>query len=87
VQESFINEFRNVLMERLLQKSAAGDYDTTQDEQTVELLKLRFGETSMVSCEIMVSARVPLASLLGFYFHTHPNALFSISAATRHAGL
>lgn len=40
-----------MLADKLLQNL---DYDTDRDVQTLELLKLRFGEDSLQQCEIMV---------------------------------
>ncbi|KAI5060978.1 hypothetical protein GOP47_0023483, partial [Adiantum capillus-veneris] len=50
-KELFVNEYRIMLAEKLLSKS---DYDIDREIRTLELLKLRFGENSMHSCEIML---------------------------------
>ncbi|XP_024541138.1 anaphase-promoting complex subunit 2 isoform X1 [Selaginella moellendorffii] len=50
-KELFVNEYRVMLAEKLLNKS---DYDTDREIRTLELLKLRFGENNMHSCEIML---------------------------------
>ncbi|MCO5567286.1 hypothetical protein L7F22_020976 [Adiantum nelumboides] len=50
-KELFVNEYRLMLAEKLLSKS---DYDIDRKIRTLELLKLRFGESSMHSCEIML---------------------------------
>ncbi|KAG7391471.1 Anaphase-promoting complex subunit 2 [Phytophthora boehmeriae] len=50
-RELFVNEYRMMLADKLLQNL---DYDTDRDVQTLELLKLRFGEDSLQQCEIMV---------------------------------
>ncbi|KAF4323199.1 hypothetical protein BBO99_00002780 [Phytophthora kernoviae] len=50
-RELFVNEYRMMLADKLLQNL---DYDTDRDVQTLELLKLRFGEESLQQCEIMV---------------------------------
>lgn len=50
-KELFVNEYRIMLAEKLLNKS---DYDIDHEIRTLELLKLRFGESSMHSCEIML---------------------------------
>ncbi|KAG6547269.1 hypothetical protein Mapa_011205 [Marchantia paleacea] len=50
-KELFVNEYRVMLAEKLLNKS---DYDTDRNIRTLELLKLRFGESNMHSCEIML---------------------------------
>lgn len=50
-KELFVNEYRVMLAEKLLNKS---DFDTDRDIRTLELLKLRFGENNMHGCEIML---------------------------------
>ncbi|KAJ0401858.1 hypothetical protein P43SY_007792 [Pythium insidiosum] len=50
-RELFVNEYRLMLADKLLQNTA---YDTDRDVQTLELLKLRFGEESLQQAEIMV---------------------------------
>lgn len=50
-RELFVNEYRMMLADKLLQNL---EYDTDRDVQTLELLKLRFGEESLQQCEIMV---------------------------------
>jgi anaphase-promoting complex subunit 2 len=42
-KELFINEYRTMLAEKLLGKSS---YDTEREMHALELLKIRFGETS-----------------------------------------
>lgn len=50
-KDLFVNEFRLMLADKLL---ANLTFDTDQEVHTLELLKLRFGDTSMRSCEIMI---------------------------------
>ena len=50
-KELFINEYRTMLAEKLLGKS---NYDTEREMHALELLKLRFGETSLHNCEVML---------------------------------
>jgi anaphase-promoting complex subunit 2 len=50
-KDLFVNEFRLMLADKLL---ANLTFDTDQEVHTLELLKLRFGETSMRNCEIMI---------------------------------
>lgn len=50
-KELLINEYRNMLAERLLNKVG---YDVDRDTHTLELLKLRFGESSLHKCEVML---------------------------------
>ncbi|XP_065919017.1 anaphase-promoting complex subunit 2-like isoform X2 [Dysidea avara] len=50
-KEMFINEYRQLLAERLLQMT---DYDTTGEVYNLELLKLKFGEANLNFCEVMI---------------------------------
>jgi len=47
----FVDEYRVRLADKLL---ANVDFDTDEEVRNLELLKLRFGETSMRQCEIMI---------------------------------
>eukprot|EP00948_MAST-09A_sp_MAST-9A-sp1_P001753 g1753.t1 len=47
----FVSEYRAMLSTKLLQSV---DYDVDTDVQTLELLKLKFGEEAMSVCEIMI---------------------------------
>ena len=49
---------RTMLADRLMSKS---DYDTDRELHTLELLKLRFGDTSLHDCEIMLKVSAPLS--------------------------
>ena len=50
-KDLFVNEFRLMLADKLL---ANLNFDTDQEVHTLELLKLRFGDSSMRNCEIMI---------------------------------
>ncbi|KAF7665690.1 hypothetical protein LDENG_00134030 [Lucifuga dentata] len=50
-KEIFINEYRTVLADRLLHQL---NYNTAREIRNVELLKLRFGESHMHYCEVML---------------------------------
>lgn len=50
-KELFVTEYRLMLADKLVNNLA---YDTDREVQNLELLKLRFGESSMHHCEIMV---------------------------------
>ncbi|OQS07323.1 anaphase-promoting complex subunit [Thraustotheca clavata] len=50
-KELFVNEYRLMLADRLLVNQ---DYNTDRDLRTLELLKLRFGDESLLQCDIMV---------------------------------
>ena len=53
-QELFVTEYRFMLADKLVNNLA---YDTNKEVQNLELLKLRFGESSMHQCEIMVKKK------------------------------
>jgi anaphase-promoting complex subunit 2 len=50
-KELFVNEYRNLLAERLLMQL---DFNPEKEIRNLELLKLRFGETLLHSCEVML---------------------------------
>ncbi|GBG30278.1 Anaphase-promoting complex subunit 2 [Hondaea fermentalgiana] len=50
-KELFVNEYRLMLADKLL---SSLEFDAEREVRNLELLKLRFGESSMTSCEIMV---------------------------------
>lgn len=50
-KELFVNEYRNLLAERLLSNL---DFNIEKEIRNLELLKLRFGETLLHSCEVML---------------------------------
>jgi anaphase-promoting complex subunit 2 len=50
-KDLFVNEYRLMLADKLL---ASVDYNTDKEVHTLELLKLRFGESSMRNCEVMI---------------------------------
>ena len=47
----FVNEFRSMLADKLL---TASDYETDREVRNLELLKKRFGEAALSSCEVML---------------------------------
>ncbi|KZF24378.1 hypothetical protein L228DRAFT_95372 [Xylona heveae TC161] len=49
-KDVFIKEFQNVMGERLLKR----ELDLDKEVRVLELLKLRFGESSLQSCEVML---------------------------------
>ncbi|KAL3721483.1 hypothetical protein ACJRO7_033908 [Eucalyptus globulus] len=51
-KDQLVNEYRVMLAEKLLNKS---DYDIDSEIRTLELLKIHFGESSMLKCEIMLN--------------------------------
>ena len=50
-QELFVNEYRNLLADRIL---SSFSYDTARELRNLELLKLRFGESQLHQCEVML---------------------------------
>lgn len=50
-KELFVNEYRNLLAERLLIQL---DFTPEKEIRNLELLKLRFGENLLHSCEVML---------------------------------
>ncbi|MBN3272417.1 ANC2 protein, partial [Polyodon spathula] len=50
-KELFISEYRSVLADRLIHQL---NYNTTREIRNVELLKLRFGESHLHFCEVML---------------------------------
>ncbi|KAI9034343.1 hypothetical protein DFJ74DRAFT_600395 [Hyaloraphidium curvatum] len=50
-KEVFIREFQTLLADRLL---AVRGYDAEREVRNLEMLKLRFGEGALASCEVMV---------------------------------
>ncbi|XP_055920169.1 anaphase-promoting complex subunit 2 [Eupeodes corollae] len=50
-KELFVNEYRNLLADRLL---SSLDFNPDREIRNLELLKLRFGETLLHSCEVML---------------------------------
>jgi anaphase-promoting complex subunit 2 len=47
----FVTEFRSMLADKLL---TASDYETDREVRNLELLKKRFGESALSSCEVML---------------------------------
>ncbi|ORY03191.1 hypothetical protein K493DRAFT_207320, partial [Basidiobolus meristosporus CBS 931.73] len=50
-KDVFVKEFQTLLADRLL---SVQEYDTEREIRHLELLKLRFGEVSLQSCEVMI---------------------------------
>ena len=50
-KELFVNEYRTLLADRILSQF---NYDTEKEIRYLELLKLRFGETQLHYCEVML---------------------------------
>ena len=51
-KDVFINEYRVILAERLL--NIGSTYETETEEESLERFKLKFGELSMASCDVML---------------------------------
>ena len=50
-RELFVSEYRTLLADRLLSR---GGYDTEREVRTLELLKVRFGDSLLHACEVML---------------------------------
>lgn len=50
-KELFVNEYRNLLADRLLVQL---DFNPEKEIRNLELLKLRFGDSLLHSCEVML---------------------------------
>eukprot|EP01062_Namystynia_karyoxenos_P058891 TRINITY_DN50346_c0_g1_i1.p1 TRINITY_DN50346_c0_g1~~TRINITY_DN50346_c0_g1_i1.p1 ORF type:complete len:915 (+),score=273.65 TRINITY_DN50346_c0_g1_i1:101-2845(+) len=50
-RDAVVGHYRELLRERLI---GADSFDSEEDLQTLEFLKLRFGDTAMQSCEVML---------------------------------
>ena len=66
-QELFVNEYKVLLASRLL---AITDYNTDNQVRNCELLKLRFGEASLLPAEIMLKD-VADSKRINAYVHSH----------------
>ena len=53
-KELFVNEYRSMLADKLLGSHYDHENNTDQDIHTLELLKLRFGEMSLINAEVMI---------------------------------
>jgi len=65
-KDIFIKEFQELLANRLL---ALKSYDAKRELKNVELLKLRFGESSLQLCEVMVKD-ISSSRRIDFNIHT-----------------
>jgi anaphase-promoting complex subunit 2 len=50
-QEAFISEYQNMMAEKLM---GAKDYNIDEEIRNIELLKMRFGESALQVCNIIV---------------------------------
>lgn len=50
-QEAFINEYQNMLAEKLM---SAREYNIEDEIKNIERLKMRFGEAALQTCNIIV---------------------------------
>ena len=50
-QEAFINEYQNMLAEKLM---SAREYNIEDEITNIERLKMRFGEAALQTCNIIV---------------------------------
>lgn len=52
--DAFVAEYRSLLAERLLSRGQEQGWDLTWEERVMELLKLRFGDASLSTAEVML---------------------------------
>lgn len=69
-KDIFIKEFQELLANRLL---ALKSYDSKRELKNVELLKLRFGESSLQLCEVMVKD-ISSSRRIDYNIHTDPDS-------------
>jgi hypothetical protein len=50
-KEVFVKELQTILAERLL---ASKDYDVERETRNIEMIKTRFGEANIQSCDVML---------------------------------
>lgn len=68
-KELFVNEYRSLLAERLLLQM---DFNAEKEIRNLELLKLRFGETLLHSCEVMLKD-ISDSKRINYHIHTDNN--------------
>ncbi|KAK9820288.1 hypothetical protein WJX72_008627 [[Myrmecia] bisecta] len=73
-KELFIAEYRLMLADKLLAKT---DYDCDREIRTLELLKLRFGDTNLHNCEVMIKDMADSKRIHGNIRELPTNSLIS----------
>lgn len=80
-RDLFVNEYRQLLAERLLTKFS---FDTHRDVRHVELLKLRFGDSSLHNCEVMLKDISDSRRINARITEEKLDASTSLSSSTQH---
>jgi len=80
-RDLFVSEYRQLLAERLLTKFS---FDTHRDVRHVELLKLRFGDSLLHNCEVMLKDISDSRRINARIMEEKPAASISLSSSTEH---
>ncbi|KAG0299802.1 Anaphase-promoting complex subunit 2 [Dissophora globulifera] len=79
--DRFIEEFQTILADRLLQ---ATDFSVDREIRQLELLKLRFGDTDLQHCEVMLADVAESKRVNANIQSLHPNISVTATIASRH---
>ncbi|KAK3837517.1 MAG: anaphase promoting complex subunit 2 [Linnemannia gamsii] len=79
--DRFIEEFQSILADRLLQ---ATDFNVDREIRQLELLKLRFGDTDLHHCEVMLADIAESKRVNANIQSVHPQVAVSTTIASRH---
>ncbi|KAF8937483.1 Anaphase-promoting complex subunit 2 [Dissophora ornata] len=79
--DRFIEEFQTILADRLLQ---ATDFKIDREIRQLELLKLRFGETDLQHCEVMLADVAESKRVNANIQSLHPDMAVSATIASRY---
>ncbi|KAF9188469.1 Anaphase-promoting complex subunit 2 [Haplosporangium sp. Z 767] len=79
--DKFIEEFQTILADRL---THATDYTIDREVRQLELLKLRFGETDLHHCEVMLADVVESKRVNANIHSLHPDMPVSATVASRY---
>ncbi|KAF8972363.1 Anaphase-promoting complex subunit 2 [Entomortierella lignicola] len=79
--DRFIKEFQTILADRLLQ---ATDFQVDREVRQLELLKLRFGETDLQPCEVMLADIAESKRIDANVQSFNPNLVVSATVASRY---
>ncbi|KAF9106308.1 Anaphase-promoting complex subunit 2 [Mortierella sp. GBA35] len=79
--DRFIEEFQAILADRLLQ---ATDFNVDREVRQLELLKLRFGDTDLHHCEVMLADIAESKRVNANIQSLHPNMAVSTTIASRY---
>ncbi|KAG0279231.1 Anaphase-promoting complex subunit 2 [Linnemannia exigua] len=79
--DRFIEEFQSILADRLLQ---ATDFNVDREIRQLELLKLRFGDTDLHHCEVMLADIAESKRVNANIQSLHPQMAVNTTIASRH---